>query len=185
MCNLVTQHQRVLQRIAAQVQVPVFHADILSAVALVFDGEGRGDALVEDVDGVHLDFDVARIHLRVLALALQDFAGSLDDEFPSQRSGGFHQLGGGVGLHHQLRDAIAVAQVDEGHSSQFTGLLDPSGQRYLPAFVRNAEFPACVCTVHIDVVVFVVRNQSNRQKYKKYRDIILLGKYRDIILKGG
>ena len=175
MCNLVTQHQRVLQRIAAQVQVPVFHADILSAVALVFDGEGRGDALVEDVDGVHLDFDVARIHLRVLALALQDFAGSLDDKFPSQRSGGFHQLGGGVGLHHQLRDAIAVAQVDEGHSSQFAGLLDPSGQRYLPAFVRNAEFPACVCTVHIGYFIFSFGFNPTHKNTKKYRDIILKG----------
>ena len=59
--------------------------------------------------------------------------------------------GGGIGLHYQLGDAVTVAKVYEGHSAQFTGFLNPSGQGYFLAFVLNAELPAGVCSVHMMV----------------------------------
>ncbi len=146
---LVAQGQGALERAAAKVQVTVFGTEVLTAVALFLDGEGRRYALVEDGDGFQFDFDVSGGHLGVLGAAFHHFAGCLDHVFTAQGGGGLHQGGGGIGLYHQLGDAIAVTQVDECHAAQFTGLLHPSCQRYLLAFVLNAEFPASVCSVHM------------------------------------
>ena len=151
MGHFVPKGQGALERSPAEVQVTVFHAEVLAAVGFFLDGEGRGDALVQDIDGRYFDLDVAGGHLGVLGLAFHHFAGGLDHEFAAQGRGRFHQGGGRIGLYHQLGDAVAVAKVDEGHAAQFTGFLDPTGERYLLPFVFQAELSACVRSVHIVV----------------------------------
>ena len=51
MGNLVPESQRPLERTAPEVQVTVLHTEVLTAVTLFLNGEGRGDALVEDIYG--------------------------------------------------------------------------------------------------------------------------------------
>ena len=147
--HAVPERERPAERTAAEVQVAVFHPDVVAAVGFVLDGEGRGDGLVQDGDGGHLDLDVAGGHLAVLGLALDDLADRLDHEFTAEGGGGVHQVGGRVGLHDQLGDAVTVPEVDEGHAAQFAGFLDPSGERHALSLVADAEFSASVCTIHI------------------------------------
>ena len=150
----VPQCQGALERAAAKVQVTELRTDVLAAVALILDGERRGDRLVEYVDGLKLQLYVACRHLGILALALHDLSCGLDDEFTSEGSGCLHEGGLRVGFHHELGDAVTVPQVDEGHSAEFPGPLDPSGQGYGLSDVGDAEFSASVSSVHIfDVVV--------------------------------
>ena len=133
---------------ATEVQIAVFHPQVVTAVGLVLNGEGRSHGLVQNVDGRHLDLDVAGGNLIVLGRALDDFADGLDHEFTAEGGRGLHQVGGSIGLDDELRDAIAVPEVDERHAAQFAGFLDPSGERHLLPFVADAEFSASVCTVH-------------------------------------
>ncbi len=81
--------------------------------------------------------------------ALDDLADRLDHEFTAEGGGGVHQVGGRVGLHDKLGDAVTVPEVDEGHAAQFAGFLDPSGERHALSLVADAEFSASVCTIHI------------------------------------
>ena len=45
-------------------------------------------------------------------------------------------------------DAIAVAQVDECHTTHFAAALHPSGQGYFLANIFDAKFAACVGSIH-------------------------------------
>ena len=61
-------HLEVLaHRVAADVEVAVFHAQVVAAVALVLDGEGGRLGLVEDIQLRDLNLDLSRGNLRVLA----------------------------------------------------------------------------------------------------------------------
>ncbi len=145
----VAQRQGALEGRTAQVEVAVLGAQVLAAVALLFDGEGRDGRFVQDADGGELDLDLARGHLGILALALEHLARGLDHEFTAQGSGGLDERGVGVRLHHQLRDAVAVAQVDEGHASEFAGFLHPSRESDCLSFVGETQLAASVGSVHI------------------------------------
>ena len=149
MGEAVAECQGPLERGTAEVEVTVFRAEVLTAVGSLLDGERRGDGLVEDVDGLHLDLHVAGGHLRVLAFAFEDFAGHLDHEFTSEFGCGGDEFRSRIGLHHELGDAIAVAEVDEGHTSEFAGFLNPSREGHFLTFVGDAEFAAGVRSVHI------------------------------------
>ena len=149
MGHFVPKRQGALQRTAAQVQVTVFHAEVLSAVTFFLYGEGRGDALVEDIDTFKFNLDVSGGHLGVFGLALNHFTGCLDYEFTAEGRGCFHKFCGGIGLNYKLGDAVAVTEVNEGHAAKLAGFLDPSGEGYLLPFVFYAELPARVCSVHI------------------------------------
>ena len=151
MGKLVPQRQRLLERIPSQIQITVLGAEILAAVALVLDRERRGDGLVEDVDRLKFDLNVTCVHPGVPALTLDYLTGGLDDIFTAQRGRCLHQSCVCVRLKHELRDAIAVTQVNESHSAELPGPLHPTGKGHLLPDILNAEFPACVCSVHIDM----------------------------------
>ena len=163
MSHFVTQGQGALQRTAAQVQVTVFGAEVFAAVALLLNGEGRSHALVQDMDGRYLDFDVTGGHLGVFRLTFNHFSLHLNHEFTAQGGGHIHQGSGSVGLHDQLGDAVTVTEVDKGHAAQFAGFLYPSGKGHLLPFVLNAELSACVCSVH-SLCYFCLLHGNNLQK---------------------
>jgi hypothetical protein len=48
----------------------------------------------------------------------------------------------------ELRQAIAVAQIDEGHAAKVASALDPAAKGDGLSRMRKAQFAACVCTVH-------------------------------------
>ena len=107
-----------LERSAAQVQITVLGADVLTAVTLILDCERRSDTLVENHNLRDLDLDVSGGHLRVLAFAFDDFSGHLDDIFTAKGSCCLDEACLCVGFDDKLGDSIAVAKVDEGHSSK-------------------------------------------------------------------
>ena len=146
MSDLVTEHKRVLERVSSEVEVSVFGSDVITAVAFVFDGERRRYGLVQDIDRTEFDLDFAGIHLGVLALTLDYFAFCLDDEFASERVGHLNQFCRSIGAYHQLGYTISVAKVNECHSSEFSGSLDPSGKNYFLACVCESELTASVCS---------------------------------------
>ena len=116
----VPKFEGLLQRIASKVEIAILRTQVLAAVALVFDREGRGETFVEDIYFGNADFNVAGRHFCVFAAALHHFALRLDYEFTPQGGRGFHQFGGSIGFDHQLGNPVTVAQVYESHSAEFT-----------------------------------------------------------------
>ena len=155
MGNPVTQFQRPFEGSAAQVEIAVFCTDVFAAVALLFNGEGRGERFVEDIDGFETDFDVSGVDFGVLAGAFDHCSRRLNHEFAPEGGGGFHQCGVGISLHHELCDSITVAKVNEGHASEFTAALHPSGQRHLFSNITYAEFSAGIASVHYcEIIIY-------------------------------
>ena len=128
--DAVPQLQGLLKRVAPKVEVAVLGTEILAAVGVVLDGEGRSEAGVEDVYGVELYLNVARGHFGILAGTLHHGADCLDHELAAEAVRRIHELCRGVRLNHQLRDAVAVAKVDEGHTAQLARALYPTCQCY-------------------------------------------------------
>ena len=130
MCHAVTQHQRFLERVAAQVQIAVSSAQLLAAVADILDGERRDLRRIQHIHLVEKDLDVAGVHLRVLALTFRHTACNLDYVFTAEACDcGFHRLVAGW-VCHQLSYAVAVAKVHECHSSHLPDPLHPSGESH-------------------------------------------------------
>ena len=105
-------------------------------------------AAVEHLQLFGYDLDVARGDVGVLAGALGNGAGHLYHPLAAEFIGGLAERSVSVALKHYLCDAVAVADVDKGHSAHFACSLHPTGQRYFAAGVANAEFTACICPVH-------------------------------------
>ena len=152
----MTQDHVAQQRCAAQIEVTVFHAQVVAAVRDLFDGERRNVRAVEDRQCVGRDLDLSGGHLRVFRLAFDDAARHLKDEFASQLGGRAAGLFGRVLLDDDLRQAVAVAQIDEGHGPQIAHLLHPAGERYRLTDVCGTQRAACVGSVHKFLYIFVV-----------------------------
>ena len=136
--HAVTQLEVAAHGGAADVEVAVAHAEVVAAIAIVLDGEGRSLGLVEDNELGDFDFDVASGKFGVLAGTLDDGASGLDDIFAAKATGFFTELGVGFHVEGELGDAIAVAEVDEGHASEVATALQPATKGDLLADVIDS-----------------------------------------------
>ena len=167
LCHLVTQDHVALQRRAAQIEVAVLHAQIVAAVRHLLDGEGRGLRLVQDAELRRGHLDVARGHLGILRRTLDHPPGDLKHVLAAQTGRRLPRLGRGALLDDDLRDAVAVAQVDEGHGAQVAHLLHPTRQRNGFIHVRGSQRAAGMCSVHVVwYVYFCYLCSCNLQRYE-------------------
>ena len=146
--HLVPQDHVALQGRAAQVEVAVFHTQVVAAVRLLFDGEGRGLRLVEHLDPLGDHFDVARGHLGVLRLALDDASRDAEHPFAAHARSRFAHLRRRMLLDRDLRQPVAVAQVDEGHGAEVSHFLHPPGQGHGLVHVAGSQAAARMGSVH-------------------------------------
>ncbi|CDB09896.1 putative uncharacterized protein [Bacteroides sp. CAG:633] len=82
--HLVTQLQILADCRTAQVQITVFHTDVVASVGIVFNGEGRSQGGVQYVQLGYNDFNVACRNVGVLAETFVHRTGNLNDIFASQ-----------------------------------------------------------------------------------------------------
>ena len=152
----MAQDEVALQGRAAQVEVAVLHPQVIAAVRHLFDGEGRGLRLVEDGDLLGRHLDVARGHLGVLRRTFDYPARDLDDELAAQSGRSLAGRSRRVLLDDNLGDAVAVAQVDEGHRTEISHFLHPPCQGDALVDVSGSQTAARMGSVHGDMgFVFV------------------------------
>ena len=120
---------------AAQVEVAVFHTEVIAAVALVFDGEGRGLCGIQHMELRCNNLDIASRHVGVFVRALVDGARDLNDEFAAEFVGLFTEFLIRGFLEDNLGDAVAVANVNKGHAAHLASALHPSSQRHFLACI--------------------------------------------------
>ena len=144
----VAEHEVALYGLAAQVEVTELHPQIVAAIGIVFDGKRRGLAGIQDVELGDFDFDVPGGHLGVFGFTDFDESGRLNDEFAAELASA--QAEGFVRVHveGQLGQAVAVTDVDKGHSTQVAGALNPTAQGDGLACVVGAQFAASMRSMH-------------------------------------
>ena len=90
--------------------------------------------------------------MRILVRAFADGARHADHKLAPQLVGLLAERRVEGFVKHQLRDAVAVAQVDERHAAHLSGTLYPSGQRRGPSLVGQSQLAASICPVHINMM---------------------------------
>ena len=83
----MTQFEIYTDNVPAQIQITVFHPQVVTAVRLVFDGEGRGHGRIQNVQFGNDQFDLARGDMGVLARTFFDGTRYLNNIFASDLIG--------------------------------------------------------------------------------------------------
>ena len=114
---------------AAQVEVAVLEAGLLADRDPLVDLEGQRRALVEHLDALGDDLDVAggQVGVGVALGAQPHLADDLDDVLVAQVVG--VALGEHLVAHDHLRDAGAVPEIEEGHSAVIAPTGNPARER--------------------------------------------------------
>ena len=134
---------------ATQIEITVFHAQIVAAISVFFDGEGGDFTGVEYGEFVDDDLDVAGVHFVVLGVALIHVALYLNHEFAAEFVGLGAKFCIGFFVEYELGDAITIAEVDKSHTAHFARALHPSGEGDTLANFAQAEFATIVGSIHI------------------------------------
>ena len=114
----------------AKIQVTVFQPDRLRHFGIVFDHEGRRLRLIQNLDGIHEDFDLAGGQIGILRLFRtgHNLARHRHDTFAPQGVGGLMHRRITLGIKHHLRDPGSIPQIDEHHHAMVAPPLDPAVQ---------------------------------------------------------
>ena len=117
-----------MQMIAAQVEKPVFETNLFRIVLLAEHRHRQFAGGPEHLDLVDVDFDLAGRQVRVLGTgrAPADLAVNADHPLRAQRLGELERLAVGIG--HDLREPIVIAQIDEQHPAMVADAMAPARQ---------------------------------------------------------
>ena len=142
-----------VQRLAAQVEEAVAQADILGIVRLAEHRQRQFLGLAQHFELADEHFDRAGRLLGVdrLGRARLDLAVDADHPLGAHRLGELE--GGGIGIDHQLRQAVMVAQIDEQQAAMVADAVHPARQPHIIAHVRRRQSGAGVgaIAVHFQV----------------------------------
>ena len=137
--DLATLDDIGVQLLAAQIEEPVFQADVFGVIMLAEDRHRQFVGGTEHFEIGDEDLDHAGGQIAVLGpfRAPTHLAVEPHHPFRAQR---LRQLeGGGIGIHHALRDAVMVAQIDEQHAAMVADAVAPAGKAGLAVDVGFAE----------------------------------------------
>ena len=140
--RLVTQHHVLLHLRTAQVDHTVREAHVFGQV-LVVQLERRRDGDVKHFDFMAQQLDLAAGNILVLGAfrAAAHAAGHFQHVFVAHRFGNLEHVGA-IRVAHHLRQAFAVAQVDEDYTAVVAAAMRPAAQGDGLAEVGNIELPA-------------------------------------------
>ena len=142
--RLVPQDHVLLQPLAAQIQIAVAQPHLFRDRRVLVDRERRRLRVVQQPDLAGGDLDLAGLDLRIdrFFRAEIDAAGNPDDKLRAQALGHFIRLVADDGL----RDAVAVADVEEHDAAEIADAVDPSHDDDVFAGIGGGQFAAGVGT---------------------------------------
>ena len=145
----VAQAERLLHGGPAQVEVAEFEAQVFADAfrVAVVERERRRMGLVEHGDARRAHFDAAGGDAVVdhVGRARAHFAGDLHDELAAAGLRGVPRRLGILRIEHALRDAVAVAQVEENQAAVVAHAVHPAAQFHFRAPVGGAQLSARMC----------------------------------------
>ena len=145
--HLMAQLKVLTHAWATQVQITVFHTQVITSVRLIFNRERRCERRVQDIQLLHLYLNLAGRQLRVFRLTLNHFAGHLQHIFPTQPVCFLKGLCALIKC--QLGNAITVTQVNKSHSAHFTDSLHPTCQGHCFSYICESQLATSHCSIHI------------------------------------
>ena len=148
--HLMAQFKILTHARTTQVQITVFHTQVITSVGLIFNGERRCQCRIEDIECFHINLYLAGRQLGVFRLTLNHFAGHLEYKLPTQPVGfveGFCAL-----IKCQLSDAVTVAQVNKSHSAHFADTLHPTCEGNGFSYICESQLATSNGSIHISLI---------------------------------
>ncbi|OAV74348.1 hypothetical protein Barb7_02163 [Bacteroidales bacterium Barb7] len=144
----VTKFEICPHGIAPQVEVAIFHAQVVAPVRLVLNGKRGSGGSVQYGQFRDNQFNIARREMGILGGTFPDCPRHLNHKLAPQSVRLFAKRRIRFLIKHQLGYSVAVANIRESHPAHFAGALHPSRQCNHRPFVRKAQFAACFCSIH-------------------------------------
>ena len=140
--HLAAQHDVGMQMIAAQVEKSVFETDLFRIVLFAEHRHRQFAGRSEYLDLVDIDFDLAGRQVRILGTGgtAADLAVNADHPLRAQRLGKLEGLAVGIG--HDLREAIVIAQIDEQQPAMVADAMAPARETDDAADIAVAKLAA-------------------------------------------
>src|SRR4029079_1113546 len=137
--RLVAQDHVLLDPRTPQIEIAVAQPHLLGDLRVLVDRERRGLGVVEQADLARVELDLAGLQLRVDGFlgARFDAADHADDELRAQPLGlGLERFA----VHDHLRDAVAVAHVEEQHAAEIAHAVHPAKEDDVLVHVTRREY---------------------------------------------
>ena len=137
----------------AQIEIAVLEAGLFTDLDVLVNLERQRSSGVQDLEAVGVNFDLTRCEVRVLRTlwARLDLTRDLDDELVTQRGERC------LIVHHDLRDARGVTQIEESDTAVVTATSNPTCERYGLPHERGVEGTGVMSTEHGDEILSAVR----------------------------
>ena len=143
--DLAAQHDRLVHRGTAQIQIAVAQAQVVVDVDLVAQLKRRGLGLAQDAQLADVELDVAGCDLIGLGGALTQLAAADDDELAFQALGLGENVLRRILIEHQLQNAGGIAQVGKDDAALVAGAGDGAADGHFLAGHGKRDFAAIVC----------------------------------------
>ena len=115
-----------MQMVPAEIEETIFQPDLFRIVLLAENRHRQFGGGAEDFDLIDVDFDLAGRQIGVLGprRAPTDLAVNADHPLRAQRLGELERLAVGIG--HDLREPIVIAQIDEQDPAMIANAVAPA-----------------------------------------------------------
>ena len=157
----VPQRERVLHRLASQVERAVAQPEVLVDRLPLVERERRRVRVGQQLElgGRHLDLAGRDVRVDVLGVPARDRSGDRDHVLRAQPVGGRVRVGRGIGVEYQLHDSRAIPQVDEDQAAVVAAAVHPPGDPCLGtgAVARHLPAPRVAVAVRPGRVLHVSR----------------------------
>ena len=123
----MAQFQILTNGITTQVQVTVFHTQVVAAIRFIFDRERRSYGSIQYIQFRNNQFDIPCRNIFVLAGTFSDSSRYLNHILAAQFVCFFTKISIYFLIEYQLGYTITVTKIDKRHTAHLTSSLHPSG----------------------------------------------------------
>ena len=138
-----------MQRLAAQIEITMLEADFFWIVRLCEDRQRQLRCGAFNVQrlGRKLDFTSRQFRVHRFRVSRDHLAGNRQHAFGGRALGVFVE--GCIRIHHNLRQAVMVAQIDEQGAGMLAAAVQPAREFDRGANIRLGEFAASMGAVSV------------------------------------
>jgi hypothetical protein len=159
----VSEKQRVLDRVAADVQVTIAQPYFFKSIGLVLDEHGRLQGLGQHLERLNDNLDITSGSVSVLVDTLHNSALDANHILATQLGSNLVDLQAASFmvrmLHHALGDAVSVTQIDKHKGGVHASLLHPTTEGDLGSGIGKTESVTGVSShVRLNVGTLAIRH---------------------------
>ncbi len=145
----MAQLQILAYGITSKIEIAILHTDIVPAIALVLNCEGRCETLVQHIKLGYVNLYLTCWQIYILAIAFCHHTGGLHNVLTTQLLSLLLQPSRTVLIKGQLSNTIAVAQIDKSQRSQVVNTLHPTSQGNSLTYISQTQLTTRIRSVHI------------------------------------